>query len=106
MSSPVDSRTLRNLIVVPRRDLAVEFANTLAWRGSAPAESLHSVGDLIAWLSANKVMPTSAIAELQKWFEAHPSRAATVFSGALEIRESIYRLLRRVASSSYPTSED
>jgi len=89
MPRTVDCRTIRDLIVVPRRELAVEFANTLAWRGSAPSESLHSIGDLLAWLSANKVLQASAMAELQECFEEHPSHAAAAFRGALDIRETI-----------------
>ena len=46
------------------------------------------------------------MAELQKCFEEHPSRAAAAFRGALDIRETIYRLPRSVASSSTPANED
>ncbi len=95
-----------DLIVVPRRDLAVEFANTLAWRGSVPDESLHSMADLLAWLSANKAVPPSAISELGKSFEAHPQQSRVVFGDVIEIRESIHRLLSRIASSSPIANED
>lgn len=95
-----------NLFVAPRRDLAVEFANTLMWRGSAPAESLHTAGDVVAWLSANKAVQTGAIDNLTKWFDAHPANAAAFLRDAIEIREVIYRLLHSVASSSVPSTDD
>jgi hypothetical protein len=37
------------LVLAPRRDLCLDFANTLAWRGSAPSESLHGLPDLLQW---------------------------------------------------------
>jgi predicted RNA-binding Zn ribbon-like protein len=100
------SNKFHNLLVVPQRGLALEFANTLAWRGSAPDESLHTVGDVVRWLSANKAMQTGAIDNLSKWFGAHPAHAATFLSDAIEIREAIYRLLHSVASSSAPATGD
>jgi len=106
MSTAANSRVSHNLIVVPRRDLSIEFANTLAWRGSAPTESLHAIGDVLDWLASTNAMPARAVAELHKWFEAHPAHSATVFSDAIEIREALYRLLHRVASASGPASED
>jgi predicted RNA-binding Zn ribbon-like protein len=95
-----------NLFVVPRRDLAIEFANTLAWRGSIPAESLHTAGDVVAWLCSNKAVQTGAIDNLTKWLDAHPAHATTFLNEAIEIRESIYRLLHSVASSSVLARDD
>ena len=106
MSSTAELRASRNLIVAPRRDLGLEFANTLAWRGSVPTESLNGVGDLINWMAANRVLSERATGELGKWFEAHPAEAAKVFDAAIELRETIYRLLRSVAAHSLPARED
>ncbi len=106
MSRAANSRTSRNLIVVPRRDLSLEFANTIAWRGSTPAESLHSLPDLLAWLDSTSALPAPAVADLHKWFSAHPADAATSFSEAIEIRETLYRLLHSVAARSAAANED
>jgi predicted RNA-binding Zn ribbon-like protein len=100
------SQVWRDLIVVPRRDLCFEFANTLAWRGSTPSERLDGLPDLLAWLASNKVIPARTVAELRRWFDAHPANAATVFSKAIEIREAIYRMLRSIAAGSDSASED
>lgn len=98
-------KTSRNLIVAPRRDWSLEFANTVAWRGSAPAESLQGLPDLFAWLASTKALPERAVAEFQRWFDAHPADAAIAFGEAIEIRETIYRLLRSAAALT-PASED
>lgn len=106
MNLPADPQSWRNLIVVPRRDLSVDFANTVAWRGSAPAESLSGMEDLLAWLLSTKVLPTRAVAGLRKWFNAHPAYAARVFAETIVIRETLYRLLNAVATKSPPPDDD
>ena len=121
MSTAAKPRTARNhvatqcrlrrakicdMIVVPRHDLSLDLANTVAWRGSAPADSLHSCHDVLAWLASAKALPARAVAELRKWFDAHPADAATVFSETIEIRETLYRLLHSAAAKSAPASED
>ncbi len=114
MSTAANSRTARNLrnlnlhdmIIVPRHDLSLGLANTVAWRGSAPAESLHSCHDVLAWLASAKALPARGVTELRKWFDAHPTDAAIVFSEAIEIRETLYRLLHSAAAKLAPASED
>ncbi len=106
MPSATDSRPSRHLIVVPRRDLGLDFANTVAWRGSTPTESLLTIGDLLTWLVASRTVPQPVAGELNNWFEAHPTQAAAVFDAAIEMRETIYRLLRSVALESPPARED
>jgi predicted RNA-binding Zn ribbon-like protein len=97
---------LRDFVVTPRRDFAVDFANTLAWRGSEPSESLHHVGDLISWLRANNALGERASSELEKWTNAHPAKAVILFGEALELREAVYRLLRAIVTNSAPGEED
>jgi len=101
-----DSQTWRNLIVVPRRDLSVDFADTVAWRGSAPVESLSGMEDLLAWLLSAKVLPTRAVAGLRKWFNAYPADSARVFAETIVIREALYRILNAVATKSPPPNDD
>jgi predicted RNA-binding Zn ribbon-like protein len=100
------SNKILSLFVIPRRDLAIEFANTLMWRGSAPDETLHTAGDIAAWLSANRVVPIGALDDLIRWFEVHPLHATTFLRDAIEIREAIYRLIHSVAASSSPDTAD
>jgi predicted RNA-binding Zn ribbon-like protein len=106
MSITANSRNSRNLIVVPRGDLSIEFANTVAWRGSTPTESLHTCDDVLAWVAFTKALPVRPVAELRKWFVTRPADAAMLLSNTLEMRETLYRLLHCVASASAPASED
>ena len=104
--SPAAPRTLRNLVVVPRHDLALEFVNTVAWRGSTPAEGLHNFADVLAWLSSTNAIALVAVADLRKWFDAHPAAAAAVFHEMIEIRETLYRTFHAVASASAAAPDD
>jgi predicted RNA-binding Zn ribbon-like protein len=101
-----NQRISRNLIVVPHGELSIEFANTVAWHGSTPSESLHTCDDVLVWLASAKALPAHRVAELRKWFEARPADAAMLSSDAIEVRETLYRLLHCVASASAPASED
>src|ERR1700674_992219 len=99
-------RNLRDVIVVPRPDLSLDLANTVAWRGSAPAESLHSFRDVLGWLASARALPARAVTELRKWSDARPVDRGIVFSETIEIRETLYRLLHSAASKSAPAGED
>jgi predicted RNA-binding Zn ribbon-like protein len=106
MSQTANPQNTHNLTVVPRGDLSIEFANTVAWRGSTPTESLHTCDDVLVWVASAKALPERAVSELCKWFVARPADATMLFSDAVEIREMLYRLLHCVASASAPASED
>jgi predicted RNA-binding Zn ribbon-like protein len=106
MSIAADSRTPRTHVVVPRPDLSLDFANTLAWRGSEPTESIHSIDELLGWLVSSNATTESAAGELSSWFSTRAAQAATAIGVALELREVIYRLLRSAASKAPPARED
>jgi predicted RNA-binding Zn ribbon-like protein len=94
------------LILTPRRDLCLDFANTLAWRGSAPSETLHGLPDLLQWCAASGGLPAGAIEGSGTWAEQHPGQAATIFRGAIAIRETTYRIFHAAASGSTPADDD
>ncbi len=106
MSAAANPRTLRTLVVVARHDLCIELVNTLAWRGSTPAESLHHFRDVLAWLSSTNALPPAAVAGLRTWSDAHPVHAAAVFDQIIEIREMLYRMLHAVAAASAAAHDD
>ena len=107
MRSPSSSpRAPRNLVVIPQRGLCLEFANTLAWRGSAPTESLHCMADLLAWIGSNNAAPRRIIDDLRESFESRPALATEVFTEAIEIRETSYRMLHSQASGLAVARED
>ena len=101
-----DSSLWRQLVVVPRRDLSLDFVNTLAWRGSSREDSLHSTSDLLKWLVSVGTISGAAAAGLQKWLEASPALAVSVLAEAIALRETLYRLLRCIATGSSPQADD
>jgi predicted RNA-binding Zn ribbon-like protein len=94
------------LVLTPRRDLCLDFANTLAWRGSAPSESLHGLPDLLRWCAASGSLLAGAIEGSGTWAEQHPAQAAAIFRGAIAIRETTYRIFHAAASGSAPADDD
>jgi len=93
-------------VLAPRRDLCLDFANTLAWRGSAPSESLHGLPDLLRWCASSGSLLAGAIEESESWAERHPAQAAAIFRGAIAIRETTYRIFHAAASGNAPADDD
>jgi predicted RNA-binding Zn ribbon-like protein len=106
------------LVLAPRRDFCLDFANTLAWRGSAPSESLHGFPDLLHWCASSGSVLAGAIADSGTngtkgahgtngtWADRHPMEAAAIFRGAIALRETTYRIFQAVASGSAPADGD
>jgi len=105
MPSARKPRDTQNLIALPRRGLSLDFANTLGWRGSVPAETLHRLQDVLDWLVAAKGMPDRAASLVQKALSADDA-AAKVFARTIESRENIYRLMHAVAAGDAPAHDD
>jgi predicted RNA-binding Zn ribbon-like protein len=98
--------TATDFIVAPRRDLCLDFANTVAWRGSTSEESLRDFPELIRWCDAN-VMPGGGLPErAARWAEKHPREADALFRGAIDIREAIYRIFFAIAEEKTPNAGD
>lgn len=94
------------IIVAPRPTLAIDFANTLAWRGSTPEESLHGLADVAQWCAASGAMPAGGADSMSAWARSNPAPAARVFNEAIAIREALYRILHAVASGARPAELD
>ena len=88
----------RHQVVIPRRDLAIDFANTVAYRGSKAEDSLLSFGDIAGWLSSANALPQATAEGLPKLFGAARSDTAKVWANAIALRETIYRLLHMTAA--------
>src|SRR5271168_275348 len=93
-------------VLKSRSEMCLDFANTLAYRGSTPSESLHEFGDLLKWCGDATVIPPRLIQELRGWQQRHPKRAADIFEESVSLREVIYRVFHAIASSSYPEQAD
>jgi predicted RNA-binding Zn ribbon-like protein len=86
------------VIAKPRVGLCLDFANTLAGRGSVRAESLHNFGDLIGWCLGGSLLPEGEATELLSWSCGNPEQAGSVFADAIALREAIYGIFGHVAS--------
>jgi predicted RNA-binding Zn ribbon-like protein len=99
-------------VLAPRRDLCLDFANTLAWRGSAPSESLHGLPDLLKWCTASGSALAGTIngratnGTDETWADRHPAEAAAIFRRAIALRETIYRIFHAVSSGNPPADAD
>src|SRR5437868_6277987 len=98
MASSDHSRNGDKRVLVPRIDSCLDFANTLAWRGTSPTESLHSFADLFKWCGDAGWTTVPTAQKLQAWTDKHPKRAADIFTEAIILREAIYRVFHSVAS--------
>ncbi len=94
------------LILAPRPTLALDFANTLAWRGSTPEESLHGLADVVQWCAASGAVVAGGVEELGAWARANPARAVRIFGEAIAIREAVYRIFHAAASGARPAEGD
>ena len=106
MKAPMaaSKQNLNVLVVAPRIDLCLDFGNTVAWRGSAPEESLHSFADLIGWCVNVGAITERGAAEYRALEKSDPLRAAQIFNDAIAMREAIYRIVYSTTSGA-PAAE-
>jgi len=93
-----NSGNYTELVFATRVEMCLDFANTLAYRGSTPTESLHTFGDLVKWCEDARVIPPLFAQQLRGWSEKHPRRVAESFGSAIALRELIYRIFHALAS--------
>jgi predicted RNA-binding Zn ribbon-like protein len=106
MGSSNDSGITSRFVVTPRTSIGLDFANTVAWRGSTPAENLHNFADLIKWCGDAGLISPRIVYRARKWPDKHPKRSVEVFGEAIALREVIYRVFHTVASGSNPNVGD
>ena len=94
------------LVLAPRAAMCLDFANTLAYRGSTPTESLHTFADLLKWCSDAGAIDARLSHQLRAWPETRPKRVVDVFTDAIALREVIYRIFHEVASGTNPDEVD
>ncbi len=99
-------KSYEDFVLTSRVEMCLDFANTLAYRGSTATESLHTFADLLKWCGDAGVIPPRLAPQLRGWSEKHPKRIADVFSEAIALREMIYRVFHAVASGANPDDAD
>jgi len=103
-SNPEDNRGA--FLVAPQPALCLDFANTVAWRGSTPTESLHNFADLVKWCTDNAIISERRARQVRKWPDKHPKRSAEILADAIAIREATYRAFHRLATNSNPDAAE
>lgn len=75
-------------------ELCLDFANTVEWHASDhPRESLHSYEDLISWCRQANLLDDASTKKLLREAQRHPRSARKVLKHAINLRETIYRIV-------------
>jgi predicted RNA-binding Zn ribbon-like protein len=99
-------RSVLSATLSPRFDLALDFVNTLAYRGSTRSESLNSISDLLGWCATSGALPKETADDLKQWSMRHYKNAGSLFSDAIELREMLARIFLRFTSDRAPADSD
>lgn len=102
-------RHAAEVLILPagRTELCLDFANSLCWRGSAtPQEALAGLPELLRWATEHAGIPDAVTAEAAPWPQAHPGRAGRLFTEAIALRETIFRLFSAVAAGAAVAADD
>src|SRR5690348_3224171 len=87
--------------------LCLDFTNTVDWRLRAqPEEDLTSYADLVAWSQGAGLLTAEEVGALLRRAAAQPADAAAALVGALDLRESIYRIFAATATDALPAAGD
>jgi predicted RNA-binding Zn ribbon-like protein len=86
---------------------ALDFVNTVSWRGRAePQEWLVSYDDLADWAGGAGVVSPAMARRLRRAARRRPAAAATALRQARHLREAIYRAFSRQAAGKAPAQSD
>jgi predicted RNA-binding Zn ribbon-like protein len=87
--------------------LCIDFVNTLSWRGrEVPEEELHHYSDLIKWSRQVGIITAQNAKKLLKKADRNPAAGKKVLSGAVGLRETIYRIFTAIIENQNPAKED
>ena len=76
---------------------ALDFVNTLDWRGRVPpVELLHAFPDVVRWARTAGILDADEALALRTWAEAHPRAAARSLAEAIAVREAIAEIVQAV----------
>jgi predicted RNA-binding Zn ribbon-like protein len=90
--------------------LCLDFANTVEPRMAAQPDAardyLTSYADLIGWSVHAGIVSEQAARQLLSEAQRHPTAARDTLTGALLLREAVYRVFRAVAQHTSPAQPD
>ncbi len=94
-------------IAPPRDDLALDYANTLCWRGSdPPSEALRKPDDAIDWCATTGGLGGEAVKVLRRSARENPAQADALFAASVSLRETLFRLFSALAAGGEPAAAD
>jgi len=81
-------------IPAPPEMLCLDFVNTLFWRGSDPqTESLADATSFADWLKREGGLPADRAGQVAGWVRDNPPEGIKLLGQAIDLRETIHRLL-------------
>jgi predicted RNA-binding Zn ribbon-like protein len=87
--------------------LVLDFANTAEFHAiDQPDEMLETYADLVSWSLEAGLVTKSEARDLLVKADKEPQEASKTLSNALEMRETIYRMLSAVAHGEKPDNTD
>lgn len=103
MAEAIDSRT----VSLWGTHLCLDFTNTVEWHaGDNPIDLLKSYRDLVVWAEHARLLQRSDSAALLDQARIDSAAAEAVFTGAVELREALYRIFGSVVKGRDPAPED
>ena len=88
-------------------ELCLDFVNTIEWHASDhPIELLRDYGDIVAWGRRVGILESSAGNQLLRKARKDPVQAAVVLERAIEVRETIYRVVLALMQRQAPAHAD
>jgi predicted RNA-binding Zn ribbon-like protein len=78
--------------------VALDFANTVSWRGSAAIERLPDYSELVRWSELTGVLPPSRTTQLLVLAMRDPKKAASILERAIRLREALFEIFAAVAA--------
>ena len=94
-------------VALAGEELAIRFANTVAWRrADQHEERLPSAEALLAWFAEAEVFDARFLRTLALEWHNDRALAEKEYQTALALRETIYRALHSAASSKAPAKAD
>lgn len=97
----------QELLNLETAQLCLDFVNTLGYRHSPhPEEQLLEYGSLLEWSKNAALLEEGEADQLRLLAASHPAEAELAFDQAIDVRESLYRLLAAQARSSTAAEAD
>jgi predicted RNA-binding Zn ribbon-like protein len=98
--------TLTSPSGLPGLAVCLDFANTVGSTREQLGEELFSYGDVVDWSARAGLLTDAEARYLRAEVAKRPAEAAAVFSQAIALRETIFRLFTAVAAGQAPAAAD